>query len=1389
MPNVTLKRWDGNAWVELLPTPGSHTHAASSITSGILSTARLGTGTADATTFLRGDGTWVNPIFQGTNVYGSTYPGAYNAPGGGVNTGVILYGDFYGWHTRAIGSSGQVLTVANGVPVWATPTSGTVTGTGTANQLTYWTGTSAIGALSTATYPSLTELSYVKGVTSAIQTQFSGKYDKLTDHYLFSSFSMIEGESPQYILLCRNASNNNVNGTLQINRTTGNYQAANLDVVISSGASVGIQGGSLISNQAYQQTIPGEEKYDLVTLTRTSDSTSWIAIRYQGNTFPSTTATFTGYLQSTSGGFLTTLGAASVTSVTVFNTNSKVNFSASNVEIQENKVWHEGNDGTGSGLDADLLDGNHASAFALDGDVVKLTGNQTVAGIKTFTSQLQSGLQGNIAGGNIRLGVTTDATTKYGFITGTHYSSTAEPEGVSIIGLVSNSTENNVMIGGHIYEANPATSIQFYTNPTTTQATGGLERMRILSDGKVGIGTSAPARLLSLVTSSNDDGLQIRRSSTTTNEYANLSFVITNIDSTTSMAEIRGVRTNRAVAGDSDLVFVTRSNSFNTEKMRIRDDGNVGIGTASPVASLHIASPTTAVSTRVIRVGSGSTTTNNENYIEFPSSTADVGTRIGGGREGSGGASFLRLHTVDSGGVVNERMRITSDGKVGIGTASPTTNLHVAGTSTNVALKVIKTAIGAGQIGIAGSSSNLYISNTTDGDGNFAVANRSITLTNTGNVGIGTTAPNQALHIIGGLRIESAYPEIYLTDSNSDSDYRIINNNGDFGIYDETNTSFRMMVKTTGLVGINETSPVAQLQVKSGATTRVPLIVDTLASHATNLAEYKVNGTTRLVIDSSGKLKAGSGDGEIHVTSSGVRIETLADNAFTPLTVNKDDTNTSAHLQNWQLATNTVAYVDETGELYTPALASINGSNYATLNIQSSPTFTRNINDATATLTVNNANALSTGNLLNLQSAGVNVISFKKDGTLLAPATFTIDPSAYGDATGKVIILGDLQVDGTTTTINSTTLDVDDKNITVSKGAPNKAASDGGGLTVDLGTDGTATLTYGSTADIFSFNKGLNVGGTFSASSSSIHVLERTSTATNSNSNGLVIRHTTTADMVDGFASGLSFDIKDSAGVNNNIALINAIRSGADNSGRIGFQTASSGSLTERMTIMPNGRVGIGTTAPNDNLHIGAVGAVLRVGPHYPTIDSTSDRDFITLTAGGNDSVIATINEIFTIQNSQSAGVVRFNTEGTEKVRIAANGSVGIGTASPSELLDVNGVIKATSLKINAVHLQDTATVTTTSTTQTVLATYAVATYATGKFLIQATTGVNRHISELLVTHNGTVSTATEYAILKTSGNLFTVTTDISGGNVRILVTSTSATSTAYKTTFTLIGV
>ena len=72
----------------------------------------------------------------------------------------------------------------------------------------------------------------------------------------------------------------------------------------------------------------------------------------------------------------------------------------------------------------------------------------------------------------------------------------------------------------------------------------------------------------------------------------------------------------------------------------------------------------------------------------------------------------------------------------------------------------------------------------------------------------------------------------------------------------------------------------------------------------------------------------------------------------------------------------------------------------------------------------------------------------------------------------NVILSGNLQVDGTSTTLNTSTLTVDDLNITVADGAASAAAADGAGLTVD---GANATLIYGSTNDNWSFNKRLTV--------------------------------------------------------------------------------------------------------------------------------------------------------------------------------------------------------------------------------------------------------------------------------------------------------------------------
>ena len=97
-------------------------------------------------------------------------------------------------------------------------------------------------------------------------------------------------------------------------------------------------------------------------------------------------------------------------------------------------------------------------------------------------------------------------------------------------------------------------------------------------------------------------------------------------------------------------------------------------------------------------------------------------------------------------------------------------------------------------------------------------------------------------------------------------------------------------------------------------------------------------------------------------------------------------------------------------------------------------------------------------------------------GYLAGPANFTIDPAAVGDNTGKVIIAGDLQVDGTTTTINSVTVSLNDKNLVLADSAADSAEANNAGITIN-GPSVPATLLYKSATDTFQFNRPLTTPG------------------------------------------------------------------------------------------------------------------------------------------------------------------------------------------------------------------------------------------------------------------------------------------------------------------------
>jgi len=83
---------------------------------------------------------------------------------------------------------------------------------------------------------------------------------------------------------------------------------------------------------------------------------------------------------------------------------------------------------------------------------------------------------------------------------------------------------------------------------------------------------------------------------------------------------------------------------------------------------------------------------------------------------------------------------------------------------------------------------------------------------------------------------------------------------------------------------------------------------------------------------------------------------------------------------------------------------------------------------------------------------------YVKEGSSLVPLTFSpASPAFTGTITGVNLTLsGDLTVNGTTTTINTQTLDVEDKNIVIGKVAsPSDTTADGGGITLKGSSDHT----------------------------------------------------------------------------------------------------------------------------------------------------------------------------------------------------------------------------------------------------------------------------------------------------------------------------------------------
>ena len=110
-------------------------------------------------------------------------------------------------------------------------------------------------------------------------------------------------------------------------------------------------------------------------------------------------------------------------------------------------------------------------------------------------------------------------------------------------------------------------------------------------------------------------------------------------------------------------------------------------------------------------------------------------------------------------------------------------------------------------------------------------------------------------------------------------------------------------------------------------------------------------------------------------------------------------------------------------------------------------------------------------------SGSATVDNLSLDGNTITTSSGNLTISSTGGTTtmsDNVAISGNLTVNGTTTTVNATTVNIADKNIQVATRAADDSAADGGGITIDSG-DGDKTFQFEATGDNFGSSENMNL--------------------------------------------------------------------------------------------------------------------------------------------------------------------------------------------------------------------------------------------------------------------------------------------------------------------------
>jgi hypothetical protein len=322
------------------------------------------------------------------------------------------------------------------------------------------------------------------------------------------------------------------------------------------------------------------------------------------------------------------------------------------------------------------------------------------------------------------------------------------------------------------------------------------------------------------------------------------------VSDTSNGLEIGASKARFKVNGDDTVIDAIPTGggiNFRTggavQAVKIDSDGRLLVNTTSSIdnfAKIQVVGDSSSLARITLQDVDG---TNQKTYFE----QSGGGTRINTQNGTSNG--FFTIGAWD-GTTSSDFLRVTADGRVGIGTTSPSRIFHVEGANVGIATSYGVAVIEAvdSQLDLISNSSGTWGSainlvegvgtsntdvwsiarQTTGGSGNsslrfnFGTTNQhtnpnKVTFTGDGKVGIGTDSPLATLDVRGDIELNSTYPVIRFKDSDSENDFSIIGGSGLFRIYDEDAAAARIAINSSGNVGIGTTSPSKPLHVVGAA--------------------------------------------------------------------------------------------------------------------------------------------------------------------------------------------------------------------------------------------------------------------------------------------------------------------------------------------------------------------------------------------------------------------------------------------------------------------------------------------------------------------------------------------------------------------------------------------